>query len=511
MDKQEIARFVPGFGWSASAFFGWMVLFLAIALLARAVDPRYLEPGHKQFIFLLGFIGVWRYGNASVHFARGIYFLYWKFPRVRREITRRGRDVLPSHIYMVVTSFRIPTHTTFKVYRSVFQEVERLSVPATVIVSIVEKADEVFIKEILRREVTQPERVRLVVVRARGTGKRDGLAHAFRALSRMMPAEDAVVGVVDGDTQLLPGCVEKAVSVFGIFPKVGGVTTNEFCEVEGSRLMRHWHSLRFVQRHVAMCSMSLSKRVLTMTGRLSFFRAPVLTSAAFIRDVEQDYLSHWRLGRFQFLTGDDKSSWFGLMRSGWSTYYVPDSLTLTVEHPPENGFFKATRQLMYRWYGNSLRQNFRTTKLLGRRELGFFALYVLYDQRISMWTCLLGMTASVVASLLFGAEFLLIYLLWILLTRTIVTLLYGCVGHAIHPMYPLVLYYNQVVGSVMKIYSMFHMDQQSWTRQKTVLADGSSRFDATLNRVSSKAMLLSSVSMFFGTVSVLIALSQSGY
>ncbi len=128
-----------------------------------------------------------------------------------------------------------------------------------------------------------------------------------------------------------------------------------------------------------------------------------------------------------------------------------------------------------------------------------------------MWSCLLGMTASVVASLLYGAEFLLIYLLWIILTRTIATFLYGFVGHAIHPMYPLVLYYNQIVGSGMKIYSMFHMDQQSWTRQKTVLADGAGRFDALLNRVSSKAMLFSSIAMFLGAVSVLITLSQSSY
>lgn len=511
MDKQDLASVVPGFGWSASSFCGWMLLFATIVLLGRAVDPRYLDPQHQQFIFLLGVIGIWRYGNAIMHFLRSMYFLHWVFPRLRRVLTNMGRSALPSHIYMVVTSFRIPAPTTFKVYRSVFQEVERLSVPATIIVSIVEKADEVFIKDILRREVSQPERVKLVVVRARGTGKRDGLAHAFRALSRMMPADDAVVGVVDGDTQLLPGCVEKAVSVFSIFPDVGGVTTNEFCEVEGGPLMQQWHALRFVQRHVAMCSMSLSKRVLTMTGRLSFFRAPVLTSAEFIRDVEQDHLFHWRLGRFQFLTGDDKSSWFGLMRSGWSTYYVPDSLTLTVEHPPEKSFLKATRQLMYRWYGNSLRQNFRTTKLLGREQLGLFTLYVLYDQRVSMWTCLLGMVSSVVMALLFGPEFLFIYLLWVLMTRTIATLLYGLAGHAIHPLFPLVLYYNQVVGSVMKIYTLFHMDRQSWTRQKTTLADGASGIDIALNRFSSKAMLFSSVSLFSGAVAVLIALSQRGY
>lgn len=492
----------------ARRFMAWMLLFGAIALMADSVDARYLDPDHKKFIFLLGVIGTWRYGNAIMHYLRGMYFLYWRFPRMRRAVERLGDRALPSEVFMVVTSFRIPTHTTFKVYRSVFQEVERLERPVTIIASIVEKADEVFIKDILRQTCRHPDRIKLLIVRARGTGKRDGLAHAFRALSRQMPAEDAVVGVVDGDTLMLPGCVANAIKFFSYLPNVGGLTTNEYCEVEGSELMRQWHALRFAQRHVNMCSMALSQRVLTMTGRLSFFRATVLTDPDFIRDVEADHLEHWRLGRFQFLTGDDKSSWFSLMRAGWDTFYVPDSLTLTVEHPPEPRFLKATRQLMYRWYGNSLRQNFRTTRLLGRRQLGLFTMYVLYDQRVSMWTCLLGLSASLVASLLFGAQYLLLYLLWILISRTIATLLYGLSGHAINPLYPLVLYYNQIAGSAMKVYSMFHMDQQSWTRQKTKLAGGGN-LDAALNALSSKAMLVASVGIFAGAVAGLIYLSHS--
>ncbi len=119
--------------------------------------------------------------------------------------------------------------------------------------------------------------------------------------------------------------------------------------------MSEWHKLRFAQRHINMCSMALSKRVLTMTGRMSMFRASVVTNPEFIADVESDSLMHWRLGRFKFLTGDDKSSWFSLMRLGYDTFYVPDAAINTVEHPPEKSFFKASRKLMYRWCGNNLR------------------------------------------------------------------------------------------------------------------------------------------------------------
>lgn len=485
----------------------WACLFGLIALASTLIDPAYLDPAHHKFILLIGAVGMWRYSNAFIHYLRGMYFLHWHFPGLRSRVDAMGKDALPSHMYMVVTSFRIPAETTYKVYRSVFEELMAIEVPSTVIASIVERGDEDFIRQILQEVDGGQGRIQLVVVRARGTGKRDGLAHAFRALSRRMPTSDAVVGVVDGDTIMLPGCIEKAVKVFAALPNVGGVTTNEFCVVEGGRLIKEWHTMRFVQRHINMCSMALSHRVLTLTGRLSFFRAEVMIDPDFIKDVEADFLEHWRLGKFQFLTGDDKSSWFSLMRGGWDTYYVPDSHTLTVEHPPEGNFFTATRTLMYRWYGNSLRQNFRATKELGLRRLGLFASYVLYDQRVSMWTCLAGLTGSLLAGLLFGIQYLLVYLFWILVSRTLVTLTFFLTRHPVDPLYPFVLYYNQIVGSVMKVYSMFHMDQQSWTRQKTTL-NNQLNLDVRMNRWTSKVAWLSSIAIFFGVISALLQLTQ---
>ena len=137
-----------------------------------------------------------------------------------------------------------------------------------------------------------------------------------------------------------------------------------------------------------------------------------------------------------------------------------------------------------------------------------FTLYVLLDQRVSMWTCLMGLTGSVVAGLVFGIQYLLVYLFWVLLSRSLVTVLFIFAGHPVSPMYPFVLYYNQIVGSLMKVYAMFHMDQQRWTRQKTTLATGSVDFDASLNRWSSKAMLCSSIAIFFGVITVLLELTQ---
>lgn len=485
-------------------FIGWLVIGLTLFALADLIGGEYFDADNTKFIFALGVIASWRYSNALVHFTRGMIFLHYKFPRVRKEVNKLGKSSLPSEMFIIVTSFRIPSDTTFKVYESVFKECDRLNVPVTVVVSIVEKGDERLIKDALNRTIKSSKSIKLVIIRARGTGKRDGLGHAFRSVSRCMPKPGSVVGVVDGDTILVPGCIEKAVSVFSVLPTVGGLTTDEYCVVRGSFFSSQWHAMRFVQRHINMCSMSLSKRVLTMTGRLSFFRAELLTSKEFIEDVNSDSLSHWRLGRFKFLTGDDKSSWFSLMKAGWDTYYVPDSKTLTVEDPPSENFVKSTLQLMFRWYGNSLRQNFRAVKYLGFKRLGAFATYVLLDQRVSMWTSLLGLAVTLGASLAYDIKYLFVYLFWILFTRSIVSLSFYASGHAVGAMYPFALYYNQIVGSVVKIYALFHLDKQSWTRQKTVLERKSAKFDVVMNAFSSKAMLFSSVSIFLGLVSLIV-------
>lgn len=59
-----------------------------------------------------------------------MYFLHWKFPRMRKQVEAMGDEALPDHLFMVVTSFRIPTTTTFKVYRSVFRRCNAWVCPA---------------------------------------------------------------------------------------------------------------------------------------------------------------------------------------------------------------------------------------------------------------------------------------------------------------------------------------------------------------------------------------------
>ncbi|MBA1244622.1 mannuronan synthase [Pseudomonas japonica] len=473
---------------------GWLFYLCLLMGLALALPPSLFNSDSKDFIFLIGAVGIWRYSMGAMHFVRGMLFLYVVYPLLRRKVMKLGTDADPSHVFLMVTSFRIDASTTAAVYQSVIREAIDSGYPTTIVASLVEMSDELLMKS-LWAKMNPPERVSLDFVRIAGTGKRDGLAYGFRAISRHLPDEHAVVAVIDGDTVLNEGVVRKTVPWFALWPNVGGLTTNEFCEVRGSYIMSEWHKLRFAQRHINMCSMALSKRVLTMTGRMSVFRASVVTDPLFIADVESDSLKHWRLGTFRFLTGDDKSSWFSLMRLGYDTFYVPDATINTVEHPPEKSFVKASRKLMYRWYGNNLRQNSRALGL-GIRRLGLFTMVVLFDQRVSMWTSLLGLTAALIATFKYSVTFLLAYLLWIGITRLILTILLSLSGHSVGPAYPIILYYNQIVGALMKIYVFFRLDRQSWTRQPTSTKRDLASFQQWFNTWSSRTMTFSAGSVF---------------
>lgn len=481
---------------------GWLLFLAALGALAVSLPSTYTVRGGAHFLLVIGVIGIWRYSVGITHFLRAMYFLKWAYPKLRRQARALGDAAAPLHVYLMVTSFRIDSGTTAMVYRSIIDEAVECQWPVTVVASVVELSDEMIMRA-LWRKLAPPERIQLKIVRIPGTGKRDGLAYGFRAISRDLPDENAIVAVVDGDTVLEPGVVRTTAPYFRLMPNVGALTTNEFCEVRGSYLMSEWHKLRFAQRHMNMCSMGLARRVLTLTGRMSVFRASVVTRPEFIADVEYDSLKHWRLGEFRFLTGDDKSSWYSMMRLGYDTFYVPDAAIRTVEHPPDPSFLRSARQLMFRWYGNSLRQNSRATGL-GPRRLGWFTWYVLFDQRVSMWTSILGLTAAIVAAIKYSGLVLVAYLLWIGLTRVLLTLLLTATGHPVGPTYPCILYFNQIFGSLVKIYVFFRLDRQSWTRQKTRFSSDTASLQQRMNRWSSRIMTFSAGSVFLALVMKLV-------
>src|SRR5690606_37689792 len=125
---------------------GWLFYGAALMALALLLPRSVFDPQSRDFLLLLGAVGIWRYSMGAVHYLRGLLFLYLVFPYYRRKVTRLGSSADPSHVFLLVTSFRIEALTTAQVYRSVIEEAIGCGYPTTVVCSIVELADELLIK-----------------------------------------------------------------------------------------------------------------------------------------------------------------------------------------------------------------------------------------------------------------------------------------------------------------------------------------------------------------------------
>jgi mannuronan synthase len=462
----------------------YLILYLlAFAALALHAPEAVWQPGSREFFVILGALGVWRYSWGAVHFVRSLIYRHSHFPKLRQAADALGEQALPSHVYILISSFRVRAEATARVYQAAIAEAIRYGHSVTIVASIVELADQRLIKHVFH-QMAPPPQVRLMLVRREAIGKRHAMASSLRAVSRCRPAEDAAVLVLDGDTLLTPGCLTRSLPFLQLLPDVGGITSDEECVVDNGPLLQAWHRLRFAQRHLLMSSMGLSRRLLVLTGRMSIIRGAIATDPSFIAAVESDYIDHWRLGRLQLLTGEDKSTWFWLLRAGHSMLYLPDVQVTTIEHPPAHWFLPASTQLMLRWFGNMLRTNFRAIAL-GPGKIGMFTWWCLIDQRVSMWTPLIGPMIALFFALGKSVLFLYTYALWVGFTRLLQALTLLSVRPTISGLYPLLIYFGQVYGALLKTYILFRLDRQRWTRQNIAAESGLSPGAARLRSLSS--------------------------
>jgi len=494
----------PSLPFARTTYLAFVVL---LGLALTSAPPWIFNPYSTYFLFVIGAIGIWRYSWGALHVVRALIYRKWVFPRWRKALTALPDGGHPSEVFLLVTSFRIDPAVSRLVFGSVFAEAIRYGRKTTVIASIVEGADERLVRAVFN-SFEPPANVRLCVVRIAGKGKRAGLGYGFRAVAGMMPAEDAVVCVIDGDSILERGLLEKTLPFFKLRPNVAALTTDEVCDVRGSMIYREWYNLRFAQRQIYMCSVGLSRRVLTLTGRMSAFRGAVVTDPSFIAQVEDDSIDHWRAGKIQFLTGDDKSSWYWILKNGYEMLYVPDVTVRTVEDPPDQNFLRGATMLMTRWFGNMLRTNSRAIAL-GPGKMGLYTWWCIVDQRLTMWTTLVGPVAAILIGSFYQPSFFYLYLLWVGCSRLVQTTVLFTVRDTVSGLYPFLLFFNQIYGACVKTHVSFRLSKQSWTRQKTTLARGASRWSERVEAYSNQFVHAVSLLLLVALVAALVGLVQA--
>lgn len=416
---------------------------------------------HKELsrgVLTLGAIGIFRYSWLFLNVVRSYLYRFYRFPKLRKAADS-VENPFPGKVHFIIPTFKEVPWVTREMIKAVAREAR--SIPSEVELYITTGgADE---DEVVRHALHHcPPNERLQVFLMRQSGKRSGMAYALRAVARNNPTRspDDIVVLMDGDTLIGENTLRKCLPFFPLLPRMGGLTTNSVALTRGPTWYRKWYDMRFSLRNRYMCSTSLSSKILTLTGRFSLVRAGIATSREFIERVETDFTEDWVYGRIDFKTGDDKSTWYELLRNGWEMFYIPDAHIFSLENASDTPVRESVGK-MRRWFGNMLRNNGRAIAL-GPLCVGPFAWCALVDQRISMWTSLVLPAGTLFLIFTFSPVVICYFLLWVLFTRTVYLLALSVEGHKLHPWDMAMLLFQQWVGSFIKIQTFSDLRRQRW-------------------------------------------------
>lgn len=491
-----------------ASYFNWLVILLIISICFGGLYwLRHLDgftaiglPGLATF----GFIGVWRWSWWGFQVLRSRIYLHWVFPTWRKRASQIPLSDLPPMCFLVPTYNEKPWITQ-RVFKAIAKEALTLAHPITVLVTASSDEENAAVRSALESVDPDLSSIRLIQMVQTGEGKRQAMADALRELARHNLPADTVIALMDGDSEIRPGTLRNSLPFFRIFPRMGALTTDEFPVVEGSYLFSEWFHLRLSQRHYQMCSVSLSRKVMCLTGRFSLFRARCALSPSFAQQLETDTLDDWLWGRFKFLSGDDKSTWFWLLKRGYDMIYVPDVTVNSIE-TISGSLADRAYQNMRRWYGNMLRNSDRAMAL-GPAKNGWFMWWCLIDQRISFWTTLLTpsfLLINIIQGQWLGAAFI---SCWVLFTRPLMLsiIFSGRQSHlkAIHlPIFII----SQWSAALVKIWTQMNLAQQKWKNRgnQSISAEGTGW--VRLTKIGTSRFLL--LVQMFSFVVVLLSLSN---
>jgi mannuronan synthase len=450
--------------WNPKAV-AFLVIYSAACIILLLSTPNVLwHPEARELGLVLGALAIWRFSWWANHGIRAVIYEYTHYPVLRAKADEAwARGEKPKHVHVMMTTYKENTAVTLLVMESIVREFRSTGLSATIWLGSGDDSDEITISNYLSENASDLD-IELVIARQWQGGKRYAIGAALRAmrLSGNVNGQDAVV-FMDGDSIWGPGILQKCASLFFVDKDLQALTTDEEVIVHGPRWQEVWLRMRFAQRRIAMQSHALSGKVLTLTGRLSFFRAHHVINPNFIRQVEDDYLDHWLWGRFRFLSGDDKSTWYYMLTQEAKMMYVPDALAVTIEHVEGNGYERMVQNLR-RWSGNMLRNGSRCLAL-GPRKVGFFIWWCVLDQRLAVWTTLVSPIAAVITMVFISPVLFFGYVFWIALTRLIQSVWLYVYARDVHFSFPLLIFLNQLLNAAVKVYSMFRLSKQRWTNR----------------------------------------------
>ena len=478
---------------------------VGLACLYLLRNPVRLAMGEASLV-TFGFVGCWRWSWFGFQVLRGRIYQHLVFPRWRRRVNQIPLEELPPVCFLVPT-YHEKSWITERVFRAIAREARTLPQPITLLVNSGSDAENAAIETILRSEDPEMQSIRLILMVQGGEGKRKAMADGLRALAALGLPRDTIVALMDGDTELSPGTLKRCLPFFRLFPRLGALTTDELPVVEGSYWFSEWFHLRMAQRNYHMCSVSLGQKVTCLTGRFSLFCSEGAFDPSFAAQLENDTLNDWLWGNFKFLSGDDKSTWYWLLKRGYDMIYVPDVIIYSIE-TISGSLMQRAYQNMRRWYGNMLRNSGRAIAL-GPKKTGWFTWLVLVDQKISIWIPLMTPGLFLIALLQghwIGAG---IIASWVLFSRPLMLMLFfinlrGRQSY-LKPIHLPMLLASQWSACLVKIWTQMNLAQQKWANRGNQSISAAGKGWVKLTKLGTSRFLY--VTSLFSFVLILFALA----
>jgi glycosyltransferase Alg8 len=464
----------------------------AIALLGLSVLYTLQNYDHFAFwnlfgLISLGIIGCWRWGLFSLRIVRSRFYIRSTFRRWRKQADAIAVEQLPP-ICLLVPTYKEQAWITERVFQAIVREAKTLSQPIWLLVNSSGDEENALIRQVLEAEDPEWKSIQLIQM-IQKDGKRKAMADGLRELAKLDLPHDLVIALMDGDSELAPGTLRQCLPFFRLFPRMGALTTDELPIVQGSDLFLEWFHLRFAQRHYQMCSDSLSGKVMCLTGRFSLFRNEAALHPTFADQLENDNLTDWLWGKFKFLSGDDKSTWFWLLRHGYDMLYIPDAIVYSIETVSGSVVDRAYAN-MRRWYGNMLRNNGRAIAL-GPKVTGWFTWYSLFDQRISIWTSLITPGFLMVALCQGEWRTALIIIAWVVLSRSVMLMMIFHKRQSdLKPIHLGLLLVTQWSSSLVKIWTQMNLAKQKWANRGNQTIDAEGKGKKRIAKVGTSRFLL---------------------
>ncbi|QBF30829.1 glycosyltransferase [Thalassococcus sp. S3] len=482
--------------WSLPHFTVFLLIFMGLLWLLANVPNRFFNPSVLHVTMVLGTLGIWRFGWWFTHAVRAQIYARLVWPGMRRRADAMWQSGWrPRHLHIQMTTYHEEPSITKRVIGSILGQIRREGIPTTLYIGTGSAFDEQIIRQFVETYAQDipDDLASLVFVRQNQPGKRMAIGLILRSICRTNPGPDDLVIFMDGDALFGDDVLRKTLPLFGSDPELQALTTDEEVICYGPKWIANWLDMRFAQRRLAMQSHALSGRVLTLTGRMSVFRARHVLDLEFIRTIEADHLNHWLWGRFRFLSGDDKSSWYHLLSRGARMTYVPDATVYTIEVIKENGLGRMVQNFR-RWSGNMLRNGARAIAL-GPTAMPFFIWWCIVDQRLAMWTMMVSPVMAVLGSMIAPGYFW-NCIIWVLFSRVVLSLFLFGYSRKADMTWPFILYLNQVINATVKIFLIFHLSKQKWSNRGNQSADAGSGALNMLKGVFAKFQLMTALGTF---------------